>query len=620
MKIFFVILYILIFISITGVLLIINTPKDTIGHCKDITVSIAPPNLQKYTNYIEVPKNTLIKVNSSENSQSNKRVAFTFTYQYPNKLLVNYEDKYHTINLKKNKTKKLILKITNSKTSKTYYRFLVRYTPKKSVSLQSDKIVILKQESLENPYLLNKLMSKYHKIIIQMDSCKTSKQPIVQRRNTENEIQNTGDIKNKNMQLKESSSQTPSSIINNQTPKPNNILIHPDTKTPSVFVILDKSGSLNEFDRKPLKLVKSTISNILDTLTNKNAKLTIGAFDDNKQWLFENIQTSEVNLNLIKNFLNNIYADGGTNLYKILESCSHKETHNNLENYLIVITDGFVQPANFQKVSKKLRKKFKNIIIIGAGIEINVEFVNHLANLLKGNLYLITDENDLHQLPNSIKKLTANLPITKITNNNLSNNYKEETINPNTMDTSSNIGLIQFSTPISITQDNDPSIHFTKLYVLDKNNVYNFKVNSTICGSFLIDGFKPFGYNEFLQNILFKSVDFQEKIILSVAKIDSLFQNPYLKKKMIDILYNNYAERFTKNSEEIFYRKTYHSINIGNHFIRFTFSKFKHTNPSNSVVTINNCPNKNIRNYNTIYSLWLSLSIIILAGIKIIWG
>lgn len=607
--------YIIILISIIGILVTINTSRNTESTCNNIAISLPSTDLQKYRDYVKVPKNTTLKIHSFQNSHPAKKVKFLFTYQYPHKLFINYDNRYKTINLKRNRAKKLILKITNSQMSKTYYKFLVKLISKKSHSHQSvtlnsfQGLMQLKQEILQKPYLLNKLVSKYHKVIIELNDCKSH--------NNES-LANT--YKSPNLPFPKSPNSSLSSSTSQPMASSNSLtrqLVNLPTEIPSVFVLFDKSGSLNEFDRKPLKLIKSTISSILDILTNKNIKLTVGSFDDNPRWLFENIEPSNENINLIKNFINDTYADGGTNLYKILRDCSHKKTNNKVRNYLIVITDGFIYPSNFARISAKLRKKFKNTIVIGTGVEINLEFVNHLANLLKSNLYLITDENDIQELKQALMKMTGKLhsikgqrrqdqpPLLKITNQN--------------SDTPDSKPIIQFHNPTIISLESDSSTHFTKLYLLDKNNVYNFNVDSTSCGSFSIDGFKPFGYNEFLHNIFFKSIDYGEKLILSNTTIDSLMQNSNLKKKLIDILYNDYIEQFTKDSDSMLHKKTYHTIDAGNYLVKFAFSRFKITTPYNDTTTVNNCPNVKNKNYNSIYSLWLSLSIIILAVIKILW-
>lgn len=599
------ILYITIFITLIIILGFVSVPENSSWVCNHININLPEDTYQKYKEFIELPANTVLNIELWRNSQQPKKIEFAFVYQYPYTFIISHDNKHHKIKLERNRTKKLVVKVFDNPSLRTYYKFTAKLIPKKVITLESNKIVILKKEVFSNTYTLRKFLSKYHKVIIEVDECGKYKPGI---KSLQNKQQSSGMVEEMVRMPLQHNSQTEPHKEDNHKRK--------QKKMPYIFIIFDKSGSLNEFDKKPLKLVKRSILSILNALINKEVKLAVGAFDDKSTWLFENIYPGKDSVAMIKNFVSQIIADGGTNLYRILKESLDKRIGSVTNNFLIIITDGFVYPANFDLLSKKLQRRFKNIILIGAGKEINVDFLNHLANLLKATVYLISGEDDIQNFERELRKIFIHISTAQSKNSKeivelFPENKGLTVTKPLTNDLAP---TLQISTYLQ--RNTLARISFSKLYLIDKNNIYTFNINSMLCNIFSTTDFEPFAYNEFLHNILFRSKNHGGKIIISTVKIASLLQNHKFKKKLVDVLYDNNITTFTRKSDEIGYKKNHNTINMGNYLLKIAFSKFKVTKPYNNLLTINKC-NKRKNNYNnSLYMLWISLSIAVLAVIR----
>ncbi|MFN7181082.1 MAG: VWA domain-containing protein [Planctomycetota bacterium] len=499
MKIIIYLIYLFTFLSFLFILQFI-TPRQDDNICATFTTTVPAQYLQKYDNFIQPPKNTRIVLSISNQLTYNKNINIEIKYFYPYTISINSPYHNTTVKLKKNKIKKVILKVSDNPYSTTFYKIVMKIIPKKKVALNNLNIALVDDKILENQYEFNRALKRAHKVIVDLDTCK-------------------------NTSSKTSASKPPKKKIS----PPNKEIHHIATRkhftiSPkqantkhNLYIIFDKSGSLNEFNKLPLNLTKSFLNTLLNNLTNKNIKISIGAFADNPEWLFENILLRNESKDVVKNIIEKIQAYGRTNLYKILRTLSEKKISKNNKNYLIIVTDGFVDYAHFKKLAPFITKYFKKTIIVGIGVEINIEFINYLSQLFKATPYFISDKKDItdfHLILNKTLKKISHSP-----NPPASHKNEQKSLNHN--DVNINEVTENMIDEDPVLDNISPTISYKKLYLITTTNIQKFTLNSSVCNLYTIPDFTCIAYNEFFNCILLKSNNYNDKIIASLSKFNS---------------------------------------------------------------------------------------------------
>lgn len=180
----------------------------------------------------------------------------------------------------------------------------------------------------------------------------------------------------------------------------------PDAKGEGLSLVfaIDKSGSMAQKhgSKTKLRVVIDTIDEILHLLK-KNDKLGIVIFDKLPGIVLP-IQSHE-NFQEIKNELDSVKAQGGTDIYKSLKTSYElfKDLPSKFK-HIILVSDGQTDHADFSELLKAMREEKITLSTIGIGDNVNRTFLESLAGQCRGRSY-ITQELD--NLGDIFKRETA---------------------------------------------------------------------------------------------------------------------------------------------------------------------------------------------------------------------
>jgi Mg-chelatase subunit ChlD len=172
----------------------------------------------------------------------------------------------------------------------------------------------------------------------------------------------------------------------------------------SIVFTIDKSGSMAQKhgSKTKLRAVIDTIDDVLHLLK-KEDKLGVVLFDKVPRVVLP-IQRHE-NFQEIKNRLDLLEAQGGTDIYKSLKT-SHQLFNDSTSKFkhIILISDGQTDQADFSELLKTMKDEKITLSTIGIGDNVNKTFLESIAGQCRGRCY-ITQELD--NLADIFKRETA---------------------------------------------------------------------------------------------------------------------------------------------------------------------------------------------------------------------
>src|SRR4030066_32715 len=176
----------------------------------------------------------------------------------------------------------------------------------------------------------------------------------------------------------------------------------------NVIFILDSSGSMRG---EKINQAKAALSFCLQNLNPKDHFNLIDFDDQVRVWKNSLVAYSKTNAEEAQNFLKEIEAEGGTNIYEAL--CTGISQFSSGLNYLIFLTDGLptVGTHDVNKILTEiqtLNKKKVKIFDFGVGYDVNTYFLDKLALQNQGSSDYVAPEEDIESKVSAFyKKITS---------------------------------------------------------------------------------------------------------------------------------------------------------------------------------------------------------------------
>jgi Ca-activated chloride channel family protein len=201
----------------------------------------------------------------------------------------------------------------------------------------------------------------------------------------------------------------------------------PKTETTQVIArdiifIIDTSGSMQGGS---MEQAKASLQLALSQLSNKDS-FNIIAFDDSTDLLFPRTQmASKHNINKAQNFIDNLSADGGTEMYQPLSRALMMKKNNNQSvkaiRQIVFITDGAVanelelmQLLNTaQSSAKNTTQKDFRLYTVGIGAAPNGYFMKKAAQFGRGSYVFIQNQ---HEVQRKMSRFMTKISLPAITN------------------------------------------------------------------------------------------------------------------------------------------------------------------------------------------------------------
>ncbi len=167
-----------------------------------------------------------------------------------------------------------------------------------------------------------------------------------------------------------------------------------------VFIV-DVSGSMQG---KPLQTAQRLMSDLLDKLRPTD-RFNILCFSGSQLTMSDNsVELTPGNKERARNFLNNGFGGGGTELLPALQRAFGMNAAEGFSRNFVVITDGFVQcePQAFDLVRKNLNKA--NIYAFGIGQSVNRFLMEGLARAGNAEPMIVTDMNEAPKMADKFRE------------------------------------------------------------------------------------------------------------------------------------------------------------------------------------------------------------------------
>ena len=161
----------------------------------------------------------------------------------------------------------------------------------------------------------------------------------------------------------------------------------------NICFVIDRSGSMNSEDR--LGEVKNTLNNLVGKLSPED-KISIVAFSETAEVLASGKSIDE--RKEVKETVNNIYAEGGTDIniglvYGIEEVKKHASP--NHTNFIILLSDGehngTILPQNIYDLSEEASKEDFYISTLGFGLDHDETLLSKIAKAGNGKFHFVAN-------------------------------------------------------------------------------------------------------------------------------------------------------------------------------------------------------------------------------------
>jgi uncharacterized membrane protein len=172
-------------------------------------------------------------------------------------------------------------------------------------------------------------------------------------------------------------------------------------KNVAVELILDRSGSMiNEVGGVPkIAMAQAAARGALDFLLKHRDQVGIVVFEVKSKALVPLTRVEPANVKGIERKINNIPANGGTNVYKgLAEGVKEIEHSDAKERHIILLTDGISEPGTYAGLLPGLRKDKISVATVALGEEADFKLLKEIAADTGGNYYRTNDAKDLPKI------------------------------------------------------------------------------------------------------------------------------------------------------------------------------------------------------------------------------
>jgi Ca-activated chloride channel family protein len=172
-------------------------------------------------------------------------------------------------------------------------------------------------------------------------------------------------------------------------------------KNVAVELILDRSGSMiNEVGGVPkIAMAQAAARGALDFLLKHRDQIGVVTFEVKANSLVPLTQVEPGNVTEIETKINNIPADGGTNVYKgLAEGVKEIERSKAKERHIILLTDGISEPGSYAKLLPGLKQGKISVATVALGAEADFKLLKEIAADTGGNYYRTENARDLPKI------------------------------------------------------------------------------------------------------------------------------------------------------------------------------------------------------------------------------
>jgi Ca-activated chloride channel homolog len=172
-------------------------------------------------------------------------------------------------------------------------------------------------------------------------------------------------------------------------------------KNVAVELVLDRSGSMiNEVGGVPkIAMAQAAARGALDFLLKHRDQLGIVSFEVKPKSVVPLTRVEPGNVEQLERKINNIPANGGTNVYKGLEEgVAEIEKSDAKERHIILLTDGISEPGSYAKLLPGLKKGNISVATVALGAEADFSLLKQIAADTGGNYYRTENARDLPKI------------------------------------------------------------------------------------------------------------------------------------------------------------------------------------------------------------------------------
>jgi uncharacterized membrane protein len=172
-------------------------------------------------------------------------------------------------------------------------------------------------------------------------------------------------------------------------------------KNVAVELVLDRSGSMiNEVGGVPkIAMAQAAARGALDFLLKHRDQIGIVAFEVKPKSVVPLTRVEPGNVKAIERKINNIPANGGTNVYKgLAEGVREIERSTAKERHIILLTDGISEPGSYAKLLPGLKKGHISVATVALGAEADFKLLKQIAADTGGNYYRTENARELPKI------------------------------------------------------------------------------------------------------------------------------------------------------------------------------------------------------------------------------
>jgi Ca-activated chloride channel homolog len=172
-------------------------------------------------------------------------------------------------------------------------------------------------------------------------------------------------------------------------------------KNVAVELILDRSGSMiNEVGGVPkIAMAQAAARGALDFLLKHRDQLGIVVFEVKAKSIVPLTRVEPGNVTEIEKKINNIPANGGTNVYKgLAEGVREIERSKAKERHVILLTDGISEPGSYARLLPGLKKGKISVATVALGAEADFKLLKEIAADTGGNYYATENARELPRI------------------------------------------------------------------------------------------------------------------------------------------------------------------------------------------------------------------------------
>jgi Ca-activated chloride channel family protein len=177
-------------------------------------------------------------------------------------------------------------------------------------------------------------------------------------------------------------------------------------KNVAIELVLDRSGSMiNEVGGVPkIAMAQAAARGALAFLLKHRDQIGIVEFEIKAKTLVPLTRVEPGNVTGIKDTINKVPANGGTNVYKGLAlGAKEIERSKAKERHIILLTDGISEPGTYRQLVPGLKKGKISVATVALGAEADFKLLKEIAADTGGNYYAT---EDARQLPKIFDKET----------------------------------------------------------------------------------------------------------------------------------------------------------------------------------------------------------------------